>query len=141
MVRQDIEAVADERGREDPAPQRPSFSGTIGFPLLIAVVALSGAVLAGLGAWSWQGQDVAALLLLALLAAAAERFDISLYGDSRVSLAFVPIFSAILLFGLWGLAVVVTVAVVVSSVGVDRPVHKTMFNFGALMLAGAASVF
>ena len=108
--------------------------------LLIAAVALGGAVVAGLGAWSWQGQDLAALLLLACLAAIAERFDVSLYGDSRVSLAFVPIFSAILLFGLWGLAVVVTVAVVASAIGVDRPLHKTVFNFGSLMLAGGSSV-
>ncbi len=89
--------------------REPAASGDL--TLLIAAVALAGAVVAGLGAWSWQGQDLAALLLLAGLAAIAERFDISLYGDSRVSLAFVPIFSAILLFGLWGLAVVVTVAV------------------------------
>ena len=112
----------------------------MGLTLLIAGVTLSGAVAAGLGAWSWQGQDLAALLVLALLAAVAERFDISLYGDSRVSLAFVPIFSAILLFGLWGLAVVVTVAVAASAIGVDRPLHKTLFNFGVLMLAGGSSV-
>lgn len=108
--------------------------------LLVAAVTLGGAVLAALGVWNVQGQDLAALLLLALLAAIAERFDTSLYGDSRVSLAFVPIFSAILLFGLWGLAVVVTAAVVASAIGVHRPVRKTLFNFGALMLAGGASV-
>jgi putative nucleotidyltransferase with HDIG domain len=87
-----------------------------------------------------HGTVVTALGLLAILAAVADGFDLSLYGDSRVSLAFVPIFAAILLFGLWGLAVVVAVAVVASAVGVDRPVHKTLFNFGALMLAGGASV-
>ena len=145
MAEQSAQVAGNGSGRADSAeggtaPQRRFFNDPTGLTLLIAAVALCGAVVAGLGAWSWQGQDLAALLLLAFLAAAAERFDISLYGDSRVSLAFVPIFSAILLFGLWGLAVVVMVAVATSAIGVDRPLHKTLFNFGALMLAGGASV-
>ena len=145
MAQQSNEVVHDPLGQVDPARgaavnEHHSAPAKIGLTLLVAAVVLGGTVVAGLGAWSWQGHDLAALLLLAFLAAVAERFDLNLYGDSRVSLAFVPIFSAILLFGLWGLAVVVTVSVAASAIGVDRPVHKTLFNFGALMLAGGASV-
>jgi putative nucleotidyltransferase with HDIG domain len=75
---------------------------------------------------------------LAVLAIVAEAFDLSLYGDSRVSLAFVPIFGSILLSGMSGLAIVVPAAMMASAFG--RPVHKTAFNFGALMIAGATSV-
>ena len=145
MAQQSTEVAHDPLGRVDTARgaavnEHHPAPAKLGLTLLVAAVALGGTVIAGLGAWSWQGHDLTALLLLAFLAAVAERFDLSLYGDSRVSLAFVPIFSAILLFGLWGLAVVVTVAVVASAIGVDRPIHKTLFNFGALMLAGGASV-
>ncbi|HEU4760544.1 MAG TPA: HD-GYP domain-containing protein [Dehalococcoidia bacterium] len=107
---------------------------------LVALVSLAGFALVAYGAWHPDNVDWWALLLLAALAALAERFDLSLYGDSRVSLAFVPIFASIVLFGYSGPAVVVPAAVVASALGARRPLYKTTFNFGALMLAGAASV-
>ncbi len=109
-------------------------------PLLVTCVSGAGAILFAIGISTWTGDDLAALLVLALLAMAAERFDLNLYGDSRVSLAFVPIFGAILLAGISGLAVVVPVAILGSALGQDRALHKTAFNFGALMIAGAASL-
>ncbi len=107
---------------------------------LVALVSLAGFALVAYGAWSPDHVDWWALVLLAALAALAERFDLSLYGDSRVSLAFVPIFASIVLFGVAGPAAVVPAAVVASALGAHRPLYKTTFNFGALMLAGAASV-
>jgi putative nucleotidyltransferase with HDIG domain len=75
---------------------------------------------------------------LCALAVSAERTDFTMYGDSRLSLAFIPIFAALSAFGLTGLAILVPVTVAASAWG--RPFHKTAFNFGALMIAGAASV-
>ena len=145
MAPHETAAPGSEQGRVHPARgtaalEDHSARAKMALTLLVSTATLGGIALAGLGGWRWQEHGLTALLVLALLAAIAERFDISLYGDSRVSLAFVPIFSAILLFGLWGLALVATVAVAASAIGVDRPAHKTLFNFGTLMLAGGASV-
>lgn len=107
--------------------------------MLVAGVTLPSLALAVLGGVTWDGSHLGALLLLAVMAMAAERTDFSLYGDSRVSLAFVPIFAAVLLGGLPDLALVVPLSVLASALGTDRQIQKTLFNFGALMLAGAAS--
>ncbi len=79
----------------------------------------------------------ALLVLLALLAVGAERMDLSMYGASRVSLAFIPIFAGVVAAGETGLAVVVPAAVLASAWA--RPVYKTLFNFGVMMIAGLAS--
>jgi diguanylate cyclase (GGDEF)-like protein len=80
-----------------------------------------------------------AVICLAILAAAAERFDWSLYGNSRVSVAFAPILASAALFGIAGIAIVVPVAIVAGSIGSRRPLLKTAFNFGVLTLAGESS--
>jgi putative nucleotidyltransferase with HDIG domain len=128
------------RLREAASGEEQSPGGTrAALLLLVTAVSLGGAAIAAAGALELRAEGLAALLVLAVLAGSAERFDISLYGDSRVSLAVVPILAAVFLFGAWGLTVVVAAAVVGSAIGVDRPLHKTLFNFGALMLAGGAS--
>ncbi len=126
-------------------PQRRNERGDpiklrFGIPALVAAVTLAGFVIAAFGGANWQNDDLAAVLCLALLAAAAERFDISLYGDSRLSLSFVPMFAAVLVAGLFGLTFVVAAALVACTIGSGRPLHKTAFNFGTWMLAGGASV-
>jgi putative nucleotidyltransferase with HDIG domain len=106
---------------------------------LVATVSVAGVALNAYGLLTASGStDWALLAVLTCLAIAAERMDFSMYGSSRVSLAFVPIFAAIISCGLTGLATVVPCAIVASSWG--RPLHKTMFNFGALMISGAAAV-
>jgi len=108
--------------------------------LLIAVVTAAGLALAALGGWHWHDRDLAAILILVLVAMAAERSDFNLYDNINVSLAFVPMFAIMVLGGMWGLALVVPLAVLASAVGVERPFYKTAFNFGALMIAGTATV-
>jgi putative nucleotidyltransferase with HDIG domain len=78
------------------------------------------------------------LVAFALLAIWAERTDLSMYGASRISLAFIPIFAAAICCGVTGLAVVVPFAVLASAWG--RPIHKTAFNYGAMMISGLAAV-
>lgn len=105
---------------------------------LVAVVMLAGAAIMAHGIITAGSSDWWLLLVLTCLAVLAERTDFSLYGNSRVSLAFVPIFAAILATGHIGLAVVIPIAVLSSAWG--RPVYKTAFNFGTQMIAGATSV-
>ncbi len=103
---------------------------------LVTIAGISLVVLAGVtaGPTEWL-----AVLAFAGLAMAAERTDLSLYGGSRVSLAFVPIFASVLLAGMVGLAVVVPAAMVGSHVGSGRPLFKSAYNFGVLMISGATS--
>jgi putative nucleotidyltransferase with HDIG domain len=106
---------------------------------LVALVAASGvAIMAHAVVSAPESTDWWLLAALTCLAIFAERTDFSMYGSSRVSLAFVPIFAAILSGGFIGLALVVPLAVLASAWG--RPIYKTAFNFGTLMIAGAASV-
>jgi len=106
--------------------------------LLVFLVSAAGLSLTAYGGLHHGDIDWDAIIVLAFLAVIAEAFDLSLYGDSRVSLAFVPIFGSAIIAGLPGLAVVVPAAMLSSAFG--RPLYKTGFNFGALMIAGAASV-
>ncbi len=119
--------------------EAPASRGQLAIWALVAGVTLPGLALAVIGGVTWDGSHLWALVLLAAMAMAAERTDFSLYGDSRVSLAFVPIFAAVLLGGLPGLTLVVPLTVLASSFGAHRQVQKSLFNFGALMLAGAGS--
>ncbi len=123
-----------------PAESPESPGGANGFVLNVLVfttfaagvaLVVYGGVLAADGL-NWQ--LVAAMAALAIL---AERADMSLYGDSRVSLAIVPIFATVIGAGMPGLAIVVPLAILASAHG--RPIRKTAFNFGALMLAAAAA--
>jgi putative nucleotidyltransferase with HDIG domain len=91
-----------------------------------------------LGVAAAGAEDWWLIATLALLAVVAERTDFSVYGSSRLSLGVVPILAAVIAAGFTGLAVVVPAAVLASAWG--RPIHKTAFNFGTQMLAGASSV-
>lgn len=122
--------IGRNRGRGSPAARAQLW-------WLVAPVATAGTALIAYGLAQPDLAEWQALLLLAALAALAERFDLSLYGDSRVSLAFVPIFSSFIIAGMTGLAIVVPAAMLASAPG--RPLYKTAYNCGALMLAGAAS--
>ena len=128
-------APADHAARD--SGRRPLvLAWSLGF--LVIATSAAGIALSIAGFTVWQGDlDFALLAALVLLAVAAERTDLSMYGDSRVSLAFVPIFAAVLYCGMGGLAIVVAPAVLASAWG--RPPHKTLFNFGTLMISGAAS--
>src|SRR3989442_5780629 len=111
----------------------------IALSLLISFVTLGGLALLALGVMLWSDEPVWSLLALALLAGLAERFDLSLYGNGRLSVSFVPMLAAVLLGGLPGLLFVVPPSVTASALGSDRPIHKRLFNFGTLMLAGGSA--
>jgi putative nucleotidyltransferase with HDIG domain len=119
-------------------PELPGGASAFFLNVLVLVTFVAGAALVVYGgilaADGLNWELVAALAVLAIL---AERADMSLYGDSRVSLAIVPIFATVIGAGMPGLAIVVPLAILASAHG--RPLRKTAFNFGALMLAAAAA--
>ena len=137
------ETSGSSRAFRQEAGQARALAGRVGITsallyALVAVVTATGAAItvhALLGASA--DTEWALLAVLALLAIGSERMDLSMYGASRLSLAFIPIFAAVVASGETGLAVVVPSAVLASAWG--RPLYKTLFNFGVMMIAGAAS--
>lgn len=107
---------------------------------LIGAVILAGVVVLALGLQQADTAHWEALVILAIGAVLAERLDISIYGNARLSLAFIPIFAALIMFGLLGVALVAPLAAISSSFPKRRAIHKTAFNAATLVLAGAASV-
>ncbi len=133
--------VPGARRRDEAAESTDSPGGANGFFLNVLVLltfAAGAALVAYGGVLATDGVNWELVAALAALAVVAERTDMSLYGDSRVSLAIVPIFATVIGAGMPGLAIVVPLAIVASAYG--RPLRKTAFNFGALMLAAAAAV-
>ncbi|MEX0683946.1 MAG: HD-GYP domain-containing protein [Dehalococcoidia bacterium] len=128
------------KARENEAARDIPVGGLNGFILnvLVALTFTAGLALVAYGGLlALDGTDWQLVAALALIAILAERTDLSLYGDSRVSLAIVPIFATVIGSGMPGLAIVVPLAVIASAWG--RPLRKTAFNFGALMLSAAAA--
>ncbi len=120
------------------SPESPGGANAFFLNVLVLVTFVAGAALVVYGGvLAADGLNWELVAALALLAVLAERADMSLYGDSRVSLAIVPIFATVIGTGMPGLAIVVPLAILASAYG--RPLRKTAFNFGALMLAAAAA--
>lgn len=107
---------------------------------LIAVAGAGGIAVLAAAAFQWQGEDLALLGALAALALAAERFDIGLFGDGRVSVSVVGVLAAGTLAGLPGIAVVASAVALATYIGRNRPLYKAIYNQGVLLLAGAAYV-
>lgn len=117
---------------------QPNGAAAFFLNTLVVLTFITGlALVAYGGVLAADGADWELVVVLALVAIVAERTDMSLYGDSRISLAIVPIFGAAVGAGLPGVAVVVPLAILASAKG--RPLRKTAFNFGALMLSAAVA--
>ena len=126
------------RSEAPESPESPGGAHAFFLNVLILVTFVAGVALVVYGGvLAADGLNWELVAALALLAVLAERADMSLYGDSRVSLAIVPIFATVIGAGMPGLAIVVPLAILASAYG--RPLRKTAFNFGALMLAAAAA--
>ncbi len=139
FVRVPVSSAPAGPSAEDEPEGQPPLIARVLLAALIAAVSLAGLAVVVRGVLDFSSStDWAFLAVLTVLAVAAERADFSMYGSSRVSLAFVPIFAATIACGLAGLAIIVPCAMIASSWG--RPLHKTLFNLGALMLSGSAAV-
>ncbi len=120
------------------SPESPGGASAFFLNVLVLLTFAAGAALVAYGGvLAADGVNWELVAAMAALAVLAERADMSLYGDSRVSLAIVPIFATVVGAGMPGLAIVVPLAIIASAYG--RPLRKTAFNFGALMLAAAAA--
>jgi len=106
---------------------------------VVVAVSLAGLASLALSLAELHTEDFTAIAILVVMAMGAERFDLDLYVDSRVSLAVVPIIAAVFIAGIAGAVIVAAFAILASAIGVRVPWYKTAFNLGALVLASAAS--
>jgi len=108
--------------------------------LLVAAVSLSGlAILIG-AAFDWGSEDETLLITLAGLTIASELFDFSPFPNSRVSLSIALIFTAGMLSGLPGVAVVASTVTVADYAAHRKPLIKVIFNEGVMLASGGAFV-
>jgi len=107
---------------------------------LVAAAPVAGAAVLAAGAIEWQNQDLGLLVALAVLAIVAERADVSVFGNARVSVSVVAILAAGTIAGLPGIVAVVPVVALADYVGRHKPLYKGIYNAGVLLLAGAAYV-
>jgi hypothetical protein len=107
---------------------------------LVSAVAAGGLSLIAIGAIEAGQQDLAALLALAALGALGERLDTDLFGDSRVSVGMAAVLAAAAVAGLWGIALVVPIVVVIAHLRTTSAWYKRLFNAGAYTLAAAPLV-
>jgi len=126
-------AVAPARPAADALPPRAR--------LLIG--ALSGLVILGAAVTAARGGAIVwdALVVLALLAVAAERFDIDLYGDSRLSISALFLLTTAIVIGPMGVLIVGPLIAIGGHVGRGRPPYKLLFNASAFIGSGLAATY
>jgi len=109
--------------------------------LLTSGVIVAGCALVALGLIMSAGHlNPALIAMVALLAAAARKFDLDVQTDSRISLAFVPVLASAILFGLPGVTAACLGAAAIPNARSLSPLQEAAYNLGALMIAGASSV-
>ena len=108
---------------------------------LIAAVAASVAAFIVVVQPDGVARDVGALVLLALLGMAAERFDINLYEDSRLSLSAVFLVTAAIALGPGAVAVAGVAVALAGHAGRGRAFYKLLFNISTFVAAGLASAY
>lgn len=101
---------------------------------LVAVI-LSGPALTGLT----TSHDWIALVLLGAAASAAERFDINLYGDSRISISGLFLLTTAIALGPYAVVLIAPAVALSGHAGRGRPLYKLVFNASAFVLSSLSS--
>jgi hypothetical protein len=107
---------------------------------LIACVAALGVAVFVVGAFMWSSEDVSLLLFLAGLTVLSEFVDFGPFANSRVSVSIVLIFAAGAFSGLPGAVLVAAVSAVADTAAHRKPLYKSAFNLGVLVITGAVYV-
>lgn len=116
------------------------MNGKTGLNLLIAFVLL---LAAGLLAWAglhWSDANAQLLVSLCILAIVSEAFDFAPFAGCRISMSIALILTAAVFSGLPGIAAVSLVTAAADHAWHRKPVYKSAFNAGVLVIAGGAFV-
>jgi hypothetical protein len=123
-----VAAVQAEQGRgQQPLGWRAG--------LFIAAVSAGGA---GLIAWyapRFDSSDILGLALLTLLAIFADRLAVTIYGDTRLSVSFIPIFAVAVLYGPAGVAIAGPIAALAIHVRSRFISFRLLFDVGNVTIA------
>ncbi len=116
------------------------MSGKTDLKLLIAGVVLLAAVLLVRAGLVWGDENGPLLVSLVALAVVSEAFDFAPFPSYRISMSIALILTAAVLSGLPGIAVVSLATAAADHVWHRKPLFKSVFNAGVLVIAGAAFV-
>lgn len=108
--------------------------------LLILGVAGAGTVVLAAAGLAWGREDLAFLACLAALTIASELVDFGPMKNSRISVSIIVIFAAGTVTGLPGASFIACTTAVIDAVLHRKALRKSAFNFGVLVLTGAAYV-
>ena len=129
------------RPAESSAAVRPAAADRAQIPVAVfvagcAVLALGSSIAVG---FEPRGQPWAAIILMAVLGIVAERLDMNLYGDSRVSVSALFMLTTAVALGPTAVVIVNVAVAAAGHLGHGRPPHKLIFNASVFVLAGLAA--
>ena len=131
--------LAEARESLHDTPQQDSSTNRLGWPAtaFIVLVVVAGGLVIGIFAPQLDRSDLLGVALLTMLALAAGRFNIAVYGDTHVSLAFVPTFAAVVLYGVPGAVVAGPLAAATVRLSRRISLLQVLFNVGNIALAAS----
>jgi hypothetical protein len=110
---------------------------SLGWPASLFIAAVSAAGI-GLIAWyapRFDSSDTLGLALLTLLAVLADRLAITIYGETRLSVSFIPIFAVAVLYGPAGVAIAGPIAAVAVHIPYRILSPRVLFDVGNVTIA------
>lgn len=121
----------------------PLHAGVLPVParVLVSLTVLCAGLAAAPALWYAEAPDWAGVVFLAVAACLAERFDINLYGDSRVSMSGLFLLTAAIALGPAAIVLIAPAVAVAGHAGRGRPFYKLAFNAGAFTLTSLASAY
>jgi hypothetical protein len=123
------------------AAPAPRAALPTGGRLLIAAAAFCAVVAAAFSDLSGIGDEWPAIVLIAVLGMGAERLDINIYGDGRISVSVLFTVTAVALFGPAAVLVVCPAIALAGHAGRGRPLYKLIFNVSVFVLAALAAAY
>lgn len=108
--------------------------------MMIAVTGLAGAALVAAGMARAGTNHVPILAALIAIAFGSEVFAVALFADSHVSVSGAAVMAAGAVFGIFGVACTAPAVALAGHLRTRRDLAKSVFNFGAYAIAGAAYV-
>jgi hypothetical protein len=135
----------EERARLRPLPHRATTAQarqhheqpSLGWPatIFIASVSAAGVGLIGWYAPRFDSSDTLGLVLLTILAVLADRLAISIYGETHLSVSFIPIFAVGILYGPSGVAIAGPIAAVAVHIPREPLSLRLPFDVGNVTIA------
>jgi diguanylate cyclase (GGDEF)-like protein/putative nucleotidyltransferase with HDIG domain len=133
-----VDTSAPPKENKKDSPAIPEKNSKMLLPWFVGGVIAAGVALTILGIFYGAPSNLVIIAMLTALAALAELFQVSIYGDNTVSVSVAMSFAAALIAGLPGVAAVSAGIVLTHYLQKRPPLYKTAFNWSTHVLAGSA---